>query len=65
MLICPEASKAQNSMAAVSAEGSTVWVLMRRLNSSCTRSIAFVVRADFHWLEGSLAGLQQYRANVP
>ena len=40
-------------MAAVSAEGSTVWVLMRRLNSSCSRSIALVVRADFHWLEGS------------
>src|ERR687886_662519 len=53
MLIWPEASKAQNSMAAVSAEGSTVCVLMRRLNSSCSRSIAFVVRADFHWLEGS------------
>jgi hypothetical protein len=29
-------------MAAVSAEGSTVWVLMRRLNSSCSRSMAFV-----------------------
>ena len=53
MVICPEASKAQNSIAAVSAEGSTVCVLMRRLNSSCSRSIAFVVRADFHWLEGS------------
>src|SRR3954468_6788883 len=52
MLIWPEASRAQNSMAAVSAEGSTVCVLMRRLNSSCRRSIAFVVRADFHWLEG-------------
>jgi hypothetical protein len=32
MLICPEASSAQNIIAAVSAEGSTVWVLMRRLN---------------------------------
>ncbi len=40
-------------MAAVSAEGSTVCVLIRRLNSSCSRSLAFVVRADFHWLEGS------------
>src|SRR3954464_2129123 len=40
-------------MAAVSADGSTVWVLMRRLNSSCSRSMALVVRADFHWLEGS------------
>src|SRR3982751_2609072 len=46
MLIWPEASRAQNSMAAVSAEGSTVWVLMRCLNSSCRRSIAFVVRAS-------------------
>mgnify|MGYP002716203600 CR=1 FL=1 len=27
-----------------SAEGSTVWVLIRRLNSSCNRSIAFVVQ---------------------
>jgi hypothetical protein len=26
MVICPEASKAQNSIAAVSALGSTVWV---------------------------------------
>ena len=40
--ICPEASNAQNSMAAVSAEGRTVWVLILRLNSSCRRSIAFV-----------------------
>ena len=29
----PEADSAQNSMAAVSADGSTVWVLMQRLNS--------------------------------
>src|ERR1700704_2045225 len=50
MVICPEASSAQNNIAAVSADGSTVCVLMRRLNSSCSRSIAFVVRADFHWL---------------
>jgi hypothetical protein len=42
MLIWPEASSAQNSMAAVSAEGSTVCVLILRLNSSCSRSIAFV-----------------------
>src|SRR4051812_27446434 len=48
MVIWPEASSAQNSIAAVSAEGSTVCVLIRRLNSSCNRSIAFVVRADFH-----------------
>src|SRR3954467_8844610 len=52
IVIWPEASRAQNSMAAVSAEGSTVWVLIRRLNSSCKRSTAFVVRADFHWLGG-------------
>ena len=53
MVIWPEASKAQNNIAAVSADGSTVCVLMRRLNSSCSRSIAFVVRADFHWLSGN------------
>src|SRR3954453_7858591 len=52
IVICPEASKAQNSIAAVSAQGSTVCVLMRRLSSSCSRSIAFVVRADLHWLLG-------------
>src|SRR3954469_4809949 len=52
IVIWPEASSAQNSMAAVSAEGRTVWVLIRRLNSSCRRSTAFVVRADFHWLGG-------------
>ena len=52
MLIWPEVSNAQNSMAAVSADGSTVCVLIRRLNSSCSRSIALVVRALFHWLGG-------------
>jgi hypothetical protein len=31
-------------MAAVSADGRTVCVLIRRLNSSCSRSIALVVR---------------------
>ena len=41
-----------NNMAAVSAEGSTVCVLIRRLNSSCRRSIAFVVLALRHWLGG-------------
>jgi hypothetical protein len=51
VVICPEASSAQNSMAAVSADGSTVCVLMRRLNSSCSRSMALVVRADRHWLK--------------
>jgi hypothetical protein len=29
-----------------------VWVLIRRLNSSCRRAIAFEVRIDFHWLAG-------------
>src|SRR6478672_4547760 len=52
MLICPEASNAQNNMAAVSADGSTVCVLILRLNSSCTRSIALVVRTLRHWLGG-------------
>jgi hypothetical protein len=42
MLICPEASSAQNNIAAVSADGKTVWVLIRRLNSSCNRSISSV-----------------------
>src|ERR1700682_6112561 len=53
MLIWPEASNAQNSMAAVSADGSTVCVLILRLNSSCSRSIALVVRTLRHWLGGS------------
>jgi hypothetical protein len=44
MLIWPEASNAQNSMAAVAADGSTVCVLILRLNSWCSRSMAFVVR---------------------
>jgi hypothetical protein len=52
MLICPEASSAQNNIAAVSADGRTVCVLIRRLNSSCKRSIAFVVRILRHWLGG-------------
>ena len=55
ILIWPEASSAQNSIAAVSADGSTVCVLILRLNSSCSRSIAFVVRALRHWLGGSRA----------
>src|ERR1019366_1677563 len=41
------------SLPQVSAEGRTVWVLIRRLNSSCKRSIAFDVRIDFHWLLGN------------
>ena len=59
MTIWPEASSAQNSMAAVSAQGGTVWVLMRRLNSSCRRSIAFEVLIDFHWLGAPLAGAKR------
>ena len=31
MVIWPDANSAQNSVAAVSAKGSTVWVLIRRL----------------------------------
>jgi hypothetical protein len=53
MVIWPAASNAQNSMAAVSAEVRTVCVLMRRLNSSWSRSIALVVRALFHRLSGN------------
>jgi hypothetical protein len=53
IVICPEANNAQNNMAAVSALGRTVCVLIRRLNSSCRRSIAFEVRIDFHWLFGN------------
>lgn len=51
-MIWPEASNAQNNMAPVSAEGSTVCVLIRCLNSLCNRSIAFDVRIDSHWLSG-------------
>ena len=47
MVICPATIKAQNSMAAVSALGSAHWVLIRRLNSPCRRSMALVVRNDF------------------
>ena len=46
MLIWPEVSSAQNNMAAVFADGSTVHVLILRLNSSCSRSIAFVRRTN-------------------
>lgn len=53
MTIWPDAVSAQNSMAAVSANGGTVWVLMQRLNSSCSRSMRWVVLALFHWLGSS------------
>ena len=42
----------QNGMAAFSAEGGTVWVLMRRSDASCRHPMALVVRADLHWLGG-------------
>jgi hypothetical protein len=46
-----EASSAQNSMAALSAQGSKGWVLIRRLNSSAgVRRREFLI--DFHWLGG-------------
>ncbi len=48
MVIWPEASRAQSSMGTVSEQGRTVCVLMRRRNSSFRRSMALVVRADFH-----------------
>ena len=48
MQICPEASRSQSSMGTVWAQGRTVWVLMRRRNSSLSRSMALVGRADFH-----------------
>src|SRR5512147_1493318 len=34
MVICPEASSAQNNRAAVSSDGNTVWILMRSLTAS-------------------------------
>ena len=45
MMIWPQGG-AQNSIAAVSAGGSRVCVLILRLNSSCSRSVAFF--ADEH-----------------
>ncbi len=53
MTFWPEASSAQNNMAAVSAQGSTVCVLIRRFNCSCSRSIAFEVLIDFRRLCGN------------
>ena len=46
--IWPDAISVQRSIGTFSAQGSTVWVLMRRRNSPFRRSMAFVVRADFH-----------------
>jgi hypothetical protein len=39
-------------MEAVSVQGSTICIVIPRLNSSFRRSIAFNVRIDFHWLRG-------------
>ena len=64
MLICPEATSAQNIMAAISADGRTVCVLIRRLNSSCSRSIALVVRALFHWSAGNLVKVNNLVASL-
>jgi hypothetical protein len=60
MLIWPDASRAQNSITAVSADGRTVWVLMRRLNSSCSRSIAFVVRVSLSVQSDALSGFSDH-----
>src|SRR3982074_3775232 len=62
MLICPDASNAQNNIAAVSADGSTVWVLMRRLNSSCRRSIS-LAGGEAREGEQTMAGFLQAVGN--
>jgi hypothetical protein len=64
MLTWPEAGKAQNNMAAVSADGNAVSVLIRRLNSLCSRSIALAVRALFHWLGWSRVKAEELRAGL-
>jgi hypothetical protein len=64
MLLWPDASSARNGIAAVSAEGSTVCVSIRHLNSSCSRSIAFVVRALRRWLGGAAGRRLASRATV-
>src|SRR5512134_3458608 len=46
MVICPEASSAQNSMAAVSGDGSTVWVLIRRRSAWYRSRLSFSWRVD-------------------
>jgi len=52
MMIWPDASRAQNSIAAVSAEGSTVWVLIHRLNffSISALSVKSSLRSS-QWLD--------------
>jgi hypothetical protein len=48
----PEASEAQDIMAAVSGESKTAGVFIIRFNSSCRLRIAFDVRIDFQRLFG-------------
>jgi len=57
--IWPGARSARNSIGTVSAQGRTAWVLMRRRNASFRRSMAFVVRADFHCSGGQAGGGEQ------
>ncbi len=47
------------------ADGSTVCVLIRRLNSSCKRSTAFVVFALRHWLGGKRVKVPAFMPKVP
>jgi hypothetical protein len=54
MLIWPEASNAQNSIAAVSADGSTVCVLKHSFRARPGRAIAVVLLCKFQ-----LSGLEQ------
>jgi hypothetical protein len=54
---------AQNNIAAVSAEGRTVCVLILRLNSSCNRSIAFVTGMRIAGADVPL-GSKQFRRMV-
>lgn len=51
MAIWPAVSGAQRRIGTVSAQASTAWVLIRRRNYSFRRSIAFLVRAAFHFDE--------------
>jgi hypothetical protein len=55
MVICPEGKQGPEQHGGVSAEGRTVCGLIRRLNSSCERPMAFLVHALFHWLGGRRA----------
>ena len=48
----PLANKPKNTSKAAFSEGSEACVLTQRRNSSCSRSMAFVVRNDLCWLAG-------------